>query len=62
LAQGEDPDGDAATSDVMRRCKNFRRCVHTRGAFSGLEQLAARRYSISSRYTMPTPGKLSLDG
>src|SRR3984893_3018240 len=60
LAQGEDPDGDAATLDVMAGLQKFsgvRR--HPEAFVEALEPLQPRLYSISSSHNA-TPGKLSL--
>jgi sulfite reductase (NADPH) flavoprotein alpha-component len=60
LAQGEDPDGDAATLDVMavlQRFPNVR--PHPESFVEALEPLQPRLYSISSSHNA-TPGKLSL--
>jgi sulfite reductase (NADPH) flavoprotein alpha-component len=60
LAQGEDPDGDAATLDVMAALQKFSNVrPHPEGFVEALEPLQPRLYSISSSHNA-TPGKLSL--
>src|SRR6266478_1225187 len=60
LAQGEDPDGDAATLDVMAVLQKFSRVrPHPEAFVEALEPLQPRLYSISSSHNA-TPGKLSL--
>jgi sulfite reductase (NADPH) flavoprotein alpha-component len=60
LAQGEDPDGDAATLDVMAALQKFSNVrPHPEAFVEALEPLQPRLYSISSSYNA-TPGKLSL--
>jgi sulfite reductase (NADPH) flavoprotein alpha-component len=61
LAQGEDPDGDAATLDVMAALQKFSgvRPPHPEAFVEALEPLQPRLYSISSSHNA-TPGKLSL--
>jgi sulfite reductase (NADPH) flavoprotein alpha-component len=60
LAQGEDPDGDAATLDVMAALQKFSRArPHPEAFVEALEPLQPRLYSISSSHHA-TPGKLSL--
>ena len=60
LAQGEDPDGDAATLDVMAALQKLPRVrPHPESFVEALEQLQPRLYSISSSHNA-TPGKLSL--
>jgi sulfite reductase (NADPH) flavoprotein alpha-component len=60
LAQGEDPDGDAATLDVMAVLQKFPRVrPHPEAFVEALEPLQPRLYSISSSHNA-TPGKLSL--
>jgi sulfite reductase (NADPH) flavoprotein alpha-component len=60
LAQGEDPDGDAATLDVMAVLQKFSRVrPHPEVFVEALEPLQPRLYSISSSHNA-TPGKLSL--
>jgi sulfite reductase (NADPH) flavoprotein alpha-component len=60
LAQGEDPDGDAATLDVMAALQKFPKVrPHPESFVEALEQLQPRLYSISSSHNA-TPGKLSL--
>ncbi|MGX9426009.1 MULTISPECIES: sulfite reductase subunit alpha [Bradyrhizobium] len=60
LAQGEDPDGDAATLDVMAVLQKFPKVrPHPEAFVEALEPLQPRLYSISSSHNA-TPGKLSL--
>ena len=60
LAQGEDPDGDAATLDVMAALQKFSGVrPHPEAFVEALEPLQPRLYSISSSHHA-TPGKLSL--
>jgi sulfite reductase (NADPH) flavoprotein alpha-component len=60
LAQGEDPDGDAATLDVMAALQKFSKVrPHPESFIEALEPLQPRLYSISSSHNA-TPGKLSL--
>jgi len=60
LAQGEDPDGDAATLDVMAVLQKFSNVrPHPEAFVEALELLQPRLYSISSSHNA-TPGKLSL--
>jgi sulfite reductase (NADPH) flavoprotein alpha-component len=60
LAQGEDPDGDAATLDVMAALHKFSGVrPHPEAFVEALEPLQPRLYSISSSHNA-TPGKLSL--
>ena len=60
LAQGEDPDGDAATLDVMAALQKFSNVrPHPEAFIEALEPLQPRLYSISSSHNA-TPGKLSL--
>jgi sulfite reductase (NADPH) flavoprotein alpha-component len=60
LAQGEDPDGDAATLDVMAALQKFSSVrPHAEAFVEALEPLQPRLYSISSSHNA-TPGKLSL--
>jgi len=60
LAQGEDPDGDAATLDVMAVLPKFSNVrPHPEAFVEALEPLQPRLYSISSSHNA-TPGKLSL--
>ena len=60
LAQGEDPDGDAATLDVMAALQKFPKVrPHPESFVEALEPLQPRLYSISSSYNA-TPKKLSL--
>jgi sulfite reductase (NADPH) flavoprotein alpha-component len=60
LGQGEDPDGDAATLDVMAVLQKFSGVrPHPESFVEALEPLQPRLYSISSSHNA-TPGKLSL--
>ncbi len=60
LAQGEDPDGDAATLDVMAALQKFSGVrPHPEAFVEALEPLQPRLYSISSSHNA-TPDKLSL--
>ncbi|HLZ01381.1 MAG TPA: sulfite reductase subunit alpha [Bradyrhizobium sp.] len=60
LAQGEDPDGDAATLDVMAALQKFSKVrPHPESFVEALEPLQPRLYSISSSHNA-TPGRLSL--
>jgi sulfite reductase (NADPH) flavoprotein alpha-component len=60
LAQGEDPDGDAATLDVMAALQKFSGVrPHPEAFVEALEPLQPRLYSISSSHRA-SPGKLSL--
>src|SRR5712671_923998 len=60
LAQGEDPDGDAATLDVMAALQKFSGVrPHPEAFVEALEPLQPRLYSISSSHNA-TPSKLSL--
>ncbi|MDI4237443.1 sulfite reductase subunit alpha [Bradyrhizobium sp. Arg237L] len=60
LAQGEDPDGDATTLDVMAVLQKFPKVrPHPEAFVEALEPLQPRLYSISSSHNA-TPGKLSL--
>jgi sulfite reductase (NADPH) flavoprotein alpha-component len=60
LAQGEDPDGDATTLDVMAALQKFSNVrPHPEAFVEALEPLQPRLYSISSSHNA-TPGKLSL--
>ena len=60
LAQGEDPDGDAATLDVMAALQKFSSVrPHPEAFVEALEPLQPRLYSISSSHNA-TPGILSL--
>src|SRR5437764_4061044 len=60
LAQGEDPDGDAARLDVMAALQKFSGVrPHPEAFVETLEPLQPRLYSISSSRNA-TPGKLSL--
>jgi sulfite reductase (NADPH) flavoprotein alpha-component len=60
LAQGDNPDGDAATLDVMAALQKFSGVrPHPEAFVEALEPLQPRLYSISSSHNT-TPGKLSL--
>ncbi|HSY57134.1 MAG TPA: sulfite reductase subunit alpha [Bradyrhizobium sp.] len=60
LAQGDDPDGDAASLDVMAALQKFSGVrPHPEAFVEALEALQPRLYSISSSHNA-TPGKLSL--
>jgi sulfite reductase (NADPH) flavoprotein alpha-component len=60
LAQGDDPDGDAATLDVMAALQKFPKVrPHPESFVEALEALQPRLYSVSSSH-LATPGKLSL--
>ncbi|MGL4728984.1 MAG: sulfite reductase subunit alpha [Bosea sp. (in: a-proteobacteria)] len=60
LAQGGDPDGDAATLDVLATLMKFPQArLHAEAFIEALEPLQPRLYSISSS-NIATPGKLSL--
>src|SRR3954470_7369355 len=60
LAQGEDPDRDAAMLDVMAALQKFSGVrPHPEAFIEALEPLQPRLYSISSSHNA-TPGKLSL--
>ena len=60
LAQGDDPDGDAATLDVMAVLQKFSGVrPHPEAFVEALEPLQPRLYSISSSHNA-TPAKLSL--
>jgi sulfite reductase (NADPH) flavoprotein alpha-component len=60
LAQGEDPDGDAAALDVMAALQKFSGVrPHPEAFVEALEPLQPRLYSISSSHNA-TPGTLSL--
>jgi sulfite reductase (NADPH) flavoprotein alpha-component len=60
MAQGEDPDGDAETLDVMAVLHKFSNVrPHPEAFVEALEPLQPRLYSISSSHNA-TPGKLSL--
>ena len=60
LAQGEDPDGDAASLDVMAALQKFPHVrPHPEAFVEALEPLQPRLYSISSSHNA-TPGRLSL--
>src|SRR3979411_2454898 len=59
LAQGEDPDGDAAVLDVMAALQKFSGVrPHPEAFVEALEPLQPRLYSISSSHNA-APGKLS---
>lgn len=60
LAQGEDPDGDAANLDVLATLQKFIGVrPHPEAFVEALEPLQPRLYSISSSHNA-TPGRLSL--
>ena len=60
LGRGEDPDGDAATLDVMAALQKFSSVrPHPEAFVEALEPMQPRLYSISSSHNA-TPGKLSL--
>jgi sulfite reductase (NADPH) flavoprotein alpha-component len=60
LAQGEDPDGDAANLDVLATLQKFMGVrPHPEAFVEALEPLQPRLYSISSSHNA-TPGRLSL--
>jgi sulfite reductase (NADPH) flavoprotein alpha-component len=60
LAQGEDPDSDAAMLDVMAALQKFSGVrPHPEAFVEALEPLQPRLYSISSSHNA-TPGRLSL--
>jgi sulfite reductase (NADPH) flavoprotein alpha-component len=60
LAQGEDPDGDATTLDVLAVLMKFPQArLHPEAFIEALEPLQPRLYSISSS-NIATPGRLSL--
>jgi len=60
LGRGEDPDGDAATLDVMATLQKFSNVrPHPEAFVEALEPLQPRLYSISSSHNA-TPGKLSV--
>ena len=60
LAQGEDPDGDAANLDVLATLQKFSGVrPHPEAFVEALEALQPRLYSISSSHNA-TPGRLSL--
>ena len=60
LAHGEDPDGDAATLDVLAVLQKFSGVrPHPEAFVEALEPLQPRLYSISSS-PKATPGRLSL--
>jgi sulfite reductase (NADPH) flavoprotein alpha-component len=60
LSQGEDPDGDAATLDVLAALHKFPTARPHADAFvEALEPLQPRLYSISSSFNA-TPGRVSL--
>ena len=60
LSSGEDPDGDAATMDVMAALEKFPDVKPDPEVFiEALEPLQPRLYSISSSHNA-TPGKISL--
>src|ERR1700742_5098363 len=60
MAQGEDPDGDTATLDVIAVLQKFTKVrPHPEAFIEALAPLQPRLYSISSSHNA-TPGKLSL--
>jgi sulfite reductase (NADPH) flavoprotein alpha-component len=60
LAQGADPDGDAANLDVLATLQKFSNLrPHPEAFVEALEALQPRLYSISSSHNA-TPGRLSL--
>ncbi len=60
LSSGDDPDGDAATLDVLAALEKFPDVRPDPEAFiEALEPLQPRLYSISSSFNA-TPGKISL--
>ncbi|MDQ8728917.1 sulfite reductase subunit alpha [Bradyrhizobium sp. LHD-71] len=59
LASGEDPDGDAATLDVLAALEKFGISPDPEAFVEALEPLQPRLYSISSSYNA-TPGRVSL--
>ena len=60
LARGEDPDGDAATLDVLGAIRKFASArPHAEAFVEALELLQPRLYSISSSHNA-TPGRVSL--
>ncbi len=60
LAQGEDPDGDAATLDVMAVLQKFPKVrPHPEAFVEALEPMQPRLYSISSSIKA-NPGRVSL--
>jgi sulfite reductase (NADPH) flavoprotein alpha-component len=60
LAQGADPDGDAASLDVLAALMKFPQArLHAEAFIEALEPLQPRLYSISSS-NIATPGRLSL--
>lgn len=59
LASGEDPDGDAATLDVLAALEKFGVRPDVEAFLEALEPLQPRLYSISSSFNA-TPGKISL--
>jgi sulfite reductase (NADPH) flavoprotein alpha-component len=60
LAQGDDPDGDAANLDVLATLQKFPGIrPHPEAFVEALEPLQPRLYSISSSHNA-TPGRLSL--
>jgi sulfite reductase (NADPH) flavoprotein alpha-component len=60
MAQGEDPDGDAASLDVLAVLMKFPQArLHPEAFIEALEPLQPRLYSISSS-NRATPGRLSL--
>ena len=62
LAQGEDPDGDAATLDVLAALQKFSGVrPHPEAFVEALEPLQPRLYSISSSPKADT-GQIVADG
>lgn len=59
LSSGEDPDGDAATLDVLAALEKFGVRPDPEAFIEALEPLQPRLYSISSSYNA-TPGRISL--
>jgi sulfite reductase (NADPH) flavoprotein alpha-component len=59
LASGEDPDGDAATLDVLAALEKFGVRPDVEAFIEALEPLQPRLYSISSSFNA-TPGQISL--
>jgi sulfite reductase (NADPH) flavoprotein alpha-component len=59
LASGEDPDGDAATLDVLAALQKFGVKPDPEAFIEALEPLQPRLYSISSSFNA-TPGRISL--
>jgi sulfite reductase (NADPH) flavoprotein alpha-component len=59
LSSGEDPDGDAATLDVLAALEKFDARPDPEAFIEALEPLQPRLYSISSSFNA-TPGQISL--